>query len=85
MAVVMIVGVMPYFEMTFTSDLLKVAWESNDFVFKLSITHKKFGYGPLKNSREQPAAILVLLFCFCFSRLTACMQGNSNHLQQSKR
>ena len=38
--------------MTLTSHLLKVALENNDFVFKVSIPHKKIFCGPLKNSGE---------------------------------
>ena len=37
----MIVRVVTDFEMTFTGDLFKVARESNDFVFKVSIPQKE--------------------------------------------
>ena len=36
-AVVMIVGVVTDFLMTFTIVLFKIAWQNNDFVFKVSI------------------------------------------------
>ena len=49
MAVVMIVGVVTDFKMIFTGDLFKFAWQSHDFVFKVSIPQ---GSGCLKNSDE---------------------------------
>ena len=58
----MIVGVVTDFEMTFTGDLFKIAWQNNDFVFKVSIPQKKIGYGPLKKSSEQSRAIVAHLF-----------------------
>ena len=36
----MIVSVVTDFEMTFTGDLFKVSWESNDFVFESLNTSK---------------------------------------------
>ena len=36
-AVVMIVGVVRDFEMTFTGDLFNIAWHNNVFVFQVSI------------------------------------------------
>ena len=36
-AVVMVVGVVTDFEMTFIADLFKIAWQNNDFVFKESV------------------------------------------------
>ena len=36
----MIVGVLTDFEMTFTGDRIKIAWQNNDFVFKVSIPTK---------------------------------------------
>ena len=38
---VTIEGVVTDFEITFTCDLFKVAWENNDFVIKVSIPQKK--------------------------------------------
>ena len=60
-AVVMIIGVVTDFEMTFTGDLFKIAWKKNDFVFIILISQKKFDYGPLKNSGERSRAIFALL------------------------
>ena len=49
----MIVGVVADFEMTFATDLIKVALQNNDFAIKPSIPKNKIGYGPFKTSGEQ--------------------------------
>ena len=57
----MVVGLVTDFEMTFTSDLFKIAWQNDAFVFKVSVPNID-GYGPLKNLGQRSRAILALLF-----------------------
>ena len=78
-SVVMIVGVVTDFEMTFTVDLLKVTWQNNDFVF--SLPKKKIGYCPPKNSDMRSRAILSLLFNSTL--LLLLMYSNLFHFKNS--
>ena len=62
----MIVGVVTDFEMTFTGDLFKVAWQ-NKFCFQsFNTLRNKLDYSLLKNSGEQSKAILALLLSFMY-------------------
>ena len=70
----MIVGVMTDFEMTFTGELFKVAWQNTDFVSKIRYL-KKIGFffisGPnqcseiptFNNTGRFPVFAVVLLGC----------------------
>ena len=53
-AVVMVVEMVTDFEMTFTGGLVKVAWENNDFVFKVSTPKKKLAMVLLKIQVSNP-------------------------------
>ena len=73
----MIVGVIKDFERTFTGDFFsKLLGKIMIFVFNVSISQTKLGYGPLKNLGEQSRAILPLLLRLYFKPLPCPFKNN---------